>query len=85
MYKIQVTKEDIAKGIPMKKASCPIARAVRRVVGHRKIEVDYPTHIAIQDEIYIPSTNIAKFLNNFDDDERRKFCRPFSFILKKVD
>ena len=85
MYKIQVTKEDIAKGIPQKEASCPIARAVRRVVGHRKVEVNYAGEILVDNKEYETPANILGFITNFDNAESRKLCRPFSFILKKVD
>ena len=83
MYKIEVTKEDIAKGIPTKENSCAIAKAVRRAVGHRKIYVNYFGDIKIDNNQYKANKNIVKFIRRFDNDKNK--CRPFSFTIEKVD
>ena len=79
MYKISVTPDDIAKGKPYMVNSCPIAKAVRRVVGHRKIKVDWG-RVSIDGKIYYPDTSISSFVYNFD---RGLKTYPFSFLLSK--
>ena len=86
MYKITVTKEDIAKGKPEFANSCAIARAIRRVVGKKRVEVDAFGNININHRRWSSGAKygmIRKFVDNFDDPGKRRYCRPFSFILKK--
>ena len=83
-YKVEVTKEDIQKGKPCKENMCPIARAVRRVVGKKAVWVSAGGTIKIN-HFQLGKCNksdlVSNFVINFDDKDKRRYCRPFSFML----
>ncbi len=83
LYKIEVTKEDIQKGKPLKCNTCPIARAIRRVVGKKRVAVLYGYIKVGNKYAYVSKPNmVEKFIDNFDSADSRRYCRPFSFTLR---
>jgi len=85
LYKIEVTKEDIQKGRPCKENSCPIARAIRRVVGKKRIAVLWSGILVCNKQTHVSKQDMVdRFVENFDDEEKRRYCRPFSFMLRVV-
>ena len=91
-YLVEVTKNDILQGVSCDAESCGIARALKR--KFRKIpDVDYfksfnslilrvglnTLKVPLQKDF----NKVAKFIQNFDDVDRKKFCRPFKFYVEK--
>jgi|LakMenEpi03Aug12_release.lakeMendotaPanAssembly.Ray.scaffolds.fasta_scaffold2967600_1 hypothetical protein len=83
-YLVEVTREDIQKGKPESGNMCPIARAVRRVVGRKAIYVLPGGGIRINyNQLWRADKHdmVRNFIENFDENETRRYCRPFSFYL----
>ena len=91
-YLIEVTKNDILQGISCDAESCGIARALKR--KFRKIpDVDYYSHsdtlilnigmIDLKVPLKKDFDKVLKFIQNFDDVDKKKFCRPFKFYVEK--
>ena len=78
--------------MPAETTACPIALALKRKF-HKDVDVDYSSE-DIEIQININDTpvsvplkedrdKVSKFINNFDDGDTRRFCRPFKFLLEK--
>ena len=85
-YVIKVTAKDIKNGLPEEGNFCAIALALKRkfkkgcYVDAEQISIGgYSASIPLQRDI----NKIDRFIENFDDATRRRYCRPFSFILTK--
>lgn len=84
LVKIEVTEEDIAKGVKWNPVRCPVAKGIRRVLGKgKKLEVDgYSLSITSRngetDEVDLPK-KVHKFVDRFDDGRKVK---PISFCLR---
>lgn len=80
--KIQVTRNDIRKGIPDHPAFCPIARAIKRrthkpvAVTGDYIAIFYRKQVATG---YNTSIKVEAFIHDFDIGEKVK---PFTFELE---
>lgn len=91
-YLVEVTKNDILKGVPCDADSCGIARALKRKFRGTP-DVDYfksldslilrvgPTTLKVP--LQKDFNKVVKFIQNFDDADRKKFCRPFKFYVEK--
>jgi hypothetical protein len=76
--KIEVTQEDIDRGIPEDPTSCPVARAVRRAFPDAKqIGVDYG-EVVVDDNEWIVNAGTAIFIEDFDRGDK---VEPFVFEL----
>ena len=74
--KVQVTEEDIAKGVPLKIHKCPVARAIARVVG-KEVRVANLSYSFDGSEFPLPSVAID-FIADFDIGRP---VQPFEFEL----
>lgn len=79
---VEVTQDDINKGVCGDPNKCAIARAVRRTVKRMDIDVN-GEYIKIEKDDYEMPLNkkAVKFIEDFDDN--RRSVKPFSFVLKK--
>lgn len=79
-YTIEVTQEDIDKGVPGNPCSCMVARAVRRrFAKHKKsVQVFYGGVYVGNRTFDLPKVAIRKM---YDFDERRPVT-PFTFIME---
>lgn len=81
--KIEVTQDDIDKGIKCRHESCPIALAVKRQVENNGVSVDRTRAIIYGDDdnpsIFPLSKTCVKFIRDFD---KSITVKPFKFILK---
>lgn len=76
---IHVTQEDIANGVKKDGEECPIACAIRRVLGDDDFVFCGDDEITIAESIY-PTPSIAfQFMRNFD---QSKNVASFSFFLE---
>lgn len=82
--KINVTKDDIAEGRRANPYKCPIANAVRRITGIRRVRVTTsfvdlsPAWFNDVDTVSLPR-RAEQFIDHFDNS---KPVKPFSFNLK---
>lgn len=80
---IKVTEQDIKNGRKESEFTCPVALAVKRELGlkrlSRKIQV-WGTSITVSDvgTIYVPD-KVGTFVENFDDGAR---VQPFKFRMR---
>lgn len=82
--KIEVTKDDIAKGMRSNGCACPIALAIKRTLHCSAVEVNYgDSFISKNGDIYeLILPNIAyEFIELFDD---FAIVEPFSFDLEML-
>lgn len=75
--KIQVTQEDIDKGIRQAPCSCPVGRAVKREIDGC-VSVGYAT-VATEEKLYWLPDEVSNFIFNFD---RGIIVKPFEFELE---
>lgn len=78
---IEVTQEDIDKGIEASPESCAIARAVKRTMGDHPSVHSTEIDVTINKKLYnydLPK-KAQTFIEKFDD---YKVVKPFSFIAK---
>ena len=86
---VKVTKNDIKRGVPQDTCNCAIAKALCRIKHLAPYNVDVDgERICIKNSTYYPSTNrdrekLMNMVVNFDDDERRRYCRPTTINLIK--
>ncbi len=82
-YNIEVTQDDIDKGIRNSDTSCPIAKAVRRATGNKKPNaISIVRHKIRVGDSEAPTTKTIKdFIEKFDS-VGRKAVKPFSFVLR---
>lgn len=77
---VEVTEDDIKKGVPGEADACAIVRAVRRATGRRVVNIDGESVEIMKDDFYMALPKKAKqFVLDFDDG---KDVEPFSFVLK---
>ncbi len=96
---LEITKNDIIKGNSGEADSCAIALALRKKFKTAQVEVSYSfnneTGLATSYDIFVRDkkyclplskdrVKFVRFMNNFDDSARRKFCRPMTLRLEKV-
>lgn len=79
--KIQVTQEDIDKGIQLDCTDCPIAVAIRRITSLPGIEVD-DSHIEIDHKEYHTPDEVIEFICVFD---AGLTVQPFEFDLVEIE
>lgn len=81
--RIQVTQDDIDKGIPKDCNACPVARAVRRALNADAVSA--AARIRVQKGSkrihYKPSLRVFKFYRQFDGGY---FVKPFTFELGRA-
>lgn len=75
--KIIVNKTDIRKGVRNCNDSCPIALALMRTLGTKKVQVNQADVRFGKTLIYL-SDEVIDFINAFDEGEKVK---PFEFEL----
>lgn len=75
--KVEVTKQDIARGIKRDGYSCPVARAMKRTLHRRKIWVGWHYYQIGEDGAFItlPPT-VTQFVKAFDSGKK---VEPFTF------
>lgn len=84
--RINVTKQDIKRGVPHEPDSCPIARAAKRSFG-RKAYVEVMSSVAVlkrggEEEVnYRYTEKAGQFIENFDNGNH---VEPFSFTAERV-
>lgn len=90
---VKVTQDDIDRGTPSRCSDCPIARAIKRIVKPRPLVI--PGDEEVGPEIVFDRLNgsvrgsvhprdcdrVNWFIRFFDEDDTRRMCRPFSFLL----
>lgn len=77
--KVNVTRDDIKRGIPEDESYCPIARAVRRLGKKKLVLVDADICVLGLHDFKLPR-KAAKFIDKFDNGETVK---PFSFTMQE--
>ncbi len=91
-YEICVTKKDIKNGASYSNYSCAIALALKRRFGKEAYVGTWPfLNLYIQDKSTINlncSTpkeiqQVQRFIQNFDNQDKRRYCRPFKFFVTK--
>lgn len=65
--KLQVTEEDISKGIQKDSDDCPIALACKRILNPGFIGVYGPIKIEVDGHSYISKKNFYEFISDFDN------------------
>jgi hypothetical protein len=65
MITLRTTQEDREKGVPCHEQQCPIARAIRRVVGVEDVWVDYGA-VRIGERYYSLNDAAEEFITEFD-------------------
>lgn len=82
LAKINVTQEDINKGVQGKINTCAVARSLKRHFNENNVSVaDDEIKVDGYTAEKVPVT-VANFIGKFDDD--KKIVKPFSFVLKLV-
>jgi len=76
--KVNVTRDDIKRGVRENIHLCPIARALRRL-GFSKISVDQ-NGIEIRNKVFDIPPKASRFINDFDFEE---LVKPFSFVMRE--
>lgn len=79
--KIHVTADDIAKGRPASKASCPIALAIKRETNLTSVNVNRKSW-SIQGFNRRLGTTAIRFIDDFDSHDT---VQPFTFITEVPD
>lgn len=78
--KITVTKKDIQMGLPSDSCLCPIARAVRRVLGRGVRVWRYGVYRRLSEDDFAEfPERVTQFIDRFDDG---KPVKPFTFTLR---
>ena len=75
--KIIVTQEDIDRGEPTECGRCPVARAIKRATGRKRLKV-WTAMVIISQKRFSLSQRVTDFIYAFDNAEPVK---PFSFSL----
>lgn len=78
--RIQVTKEDVAAGLPVDAFSCPVALALRRAFPRLDVGVGHNTLHVGRSRLILPP-RAQRFVGNFDMTMPWPWVRPFSFDL----
>jgi len=96
---LEITKNDIIKGESGEANTCAIALALRKKFKTADVEVNYghnnETGLAVSYDIIVRDKKyclplskdrekFVRFINNFDNSERRKFCRPVTLRLERI-
>lgn len=86
---VKVTANDIKRGIPKDSCNCAVAKALCRLkhITYYNVDVD-GEKVYIKGNVYYPSTDrdsnkLMNMVVNFDDDERRRYCRPTTICLTR--
>lgn len=74
---VNVTAKDIARGCPLSRTHCPIARAIGRKCNAKHIHAQY-TYIHIGTRKYATPARIAKWMMAYD---RNESVHPVRFEL----
>lgn len=78
---VEVTAEDIKFGQPRSHCDCPVARATKRTTSSSSVVVDTIGFFVNGQPAAVTTDGVTKFMEEFDSDETRHLCRPFSFPL----
>lgn len=78
--KIEVTQDDIDRGICQSPTRCAVARAIRRITGKRYVEVNADQTLVGQDFNTELPKKAQDFIHRFDEDKKK--VKPFSFVLR---
>ena len=84
--KIEITQEDINRGISRNPETCPVARALKRVckrgcsmsVGGKDFSITDNADCVVE---VVTSVAVRRFIDKFDNPATRNKCKPFSFTL----
>lgn len=78
---VEVTQEDIDKGVCDSATKCAVARAIKRLTRRQQVRVDGESAYIFKDryEAELPK-KAQTFISKFDSDKRT--VTPFSFVLK---
>jgi len=84
---IKVTKYDIDNGVPQSAFCCAISRACKRLYPQSRPATNND-RISFEDADFKPKTvkdknKLRRFVNNFDNPKRKRFCRPTTINLVK--
>lgn len=77
VVRVDVTAEDIANGVRIDCAKCPVARAARYATGRNDVEASQGG-ISIGEMIFAAPHRVAEFISYFDRGSR---VYPFAFDL----
>ena len=81
---IEVTRDHIERGEPDCRAACPVALALVDA-GYAEADVDPHDICYVNDDgadVKLRSPeSVARFVQDFDDDDTREFVLPFKFEL----
>lgn len=90
---VRVTKQDLNRGEPQDgdacAISCAVARSRHKSVNSVNVHTD-ENGVCINNNMYVPATQrdaakLQNFVRNFDDDYRRRYCRPTTIRLRLED
>ena len=83
--KIKVTTQDIKTGNRFDPASCPIAKALRRITGERFIYAWRNGEALIGGEKFRLPEKVGKFIDEFDHNPEhvRRRMSEFTFVISK--
>lgn len=81
---IEVTQDDIDRGIPRSNCRCPIALAVKRTTKWRAFDVG-STYFYRKYKITILPESARQFIDRFDDRGNHIPVKPFSFDIEIPD
>lgn len=87
---INITRENIKNGLPTYGESCAISKAICRKYKKGASYLNVHTSdecVVINGRTYVPANarernKMVRFIDNFDNDSRRRFCRPMALRLK---
>jgi hypothetical protein len=77
-FKIEVTENDIKRGVAWNVDKCPVARAMRRATRNMACYASL-SELKVGIKLVNTPTRCQRFMRNFDDGENVK---PFSFVIR---
>lgn len=82
-YFIEVTADDISEGVIFENNWCPIALAIKRIVGDRLVKVKFGNiYLSNHDYAWNTTFPVKQFIKKFDNGDQ---VSPFSFEMEFQD
>lgn len=75
--RVEVTAEDIRKGVKDDTCKCPVARALKRIFPGSPVEVGV-TYVSIRGVVAAAPRSVRRFVDRFDMGKR---VRPAVFVI----
>lgn len=87
---VSIENRDIKQGVPGHGSHCAVSCAIARTLhcGKGNVGVCSDSQVFIGGILYTPKTynderKLNRFLDNFDSDSHRRYCRPTTITLKR--